>query len=108
MRYEVLLTASAERDLASICAYISATDSPASADRILDLLLGMVETLEQFPERGSHPREALALGYREYRQIVHKPWRICYSAVQRRVYIALIADGRRDMRTLLSQRLLGA
>ena len=108
MRYEVLLTAKAERDLESIHAYISETDSPASADRILDVLLRMVETLEQFPERGSHPRETLALGYREYRQIVHKLWRMCYRVVQRHVCIALIGDGRRDMHALLSQRLLGA
>lgn len=108
MRYEVLLTEKAEHDLESIRAYISETDSAASADRVLDVLLAMVDTLEQFPERGSHPREALALGYREYRQIVHKPWRVFYRVVRHRVYIALIADGRRDMRTFFAQRLLGA
>ena len=51
MRYEVLLTEKAEHDLESIRDYILETDSPASADRTLDVLLGMVGTLEQFPER---------------------------------------------------------
>lgn len=108
MRYQVLLTDRAERDLESIRDYIAESGSPANADRVLDAVLDVVETLERFPERGSHPRELLALGYEEYRQIIHKPWRIFYRIIGNRVYIALIADGRRDMRTLLAQRLLGA
>ena len=108
MRYRVLLTDKEERDLESIRDYIAESDSPASADRVLDVVLDVVTTLEQFPERGSHPRELLALGHEEYRQIVRKPWRIFYRIVGSRVYIALIADGRRDMRSLLAQRLLSA
>lgn len=108
MRYQVLLTGQAERDLESIRDYIAESDSPVSADRVLDVVLDIVTTLERFPERGSHPRELLALGHEEYRQIVHKPWRIFYRVIGNRVYIALIADVRRDMRSLLAQRLLGA
>lgn len=108
MRYQVLLTGQAERDLESIRDYIAESDSPVSADRVLDVVLDIVTTLERFPERGSHPRELLALGHDEYRQIVHKPWRIFYRVIGNRVYIALIADVRRDMRSLLAQRLLGA
>jgi toxin ParE1/3/4 len=108
MRYDVVITDNAERDLEAIRDYIAANDSPADADRILDVLLGVLETLEQTPERGSHPRELLALGRKEYRQIIHNPWRVFYRVIEKRVYIVLIADGRRDMRTLLAQRLLGA
>lgn len=108
MHYEVLLADKAERDLETIRDYIAETDSSASADRVLDVLLEVVTTLERFPERGSHPRELLALGHVEYRQIVRKPWRFFYRAAGKRVYIVLIADGRRDMRSLLAQRLLGA
>ena len=108
MHYEVLLADKAERDLEAIRDYIAETDSPASAHRVLDVLLEVVTTLERFPERGSHPRELLALGHVEYRQIVRKPWRVFYRVSGKRVYIVLIADGRRDMRSLLAQRLLGA
>lgn len=108
MRYQVLLIDKAGRDLESIRDYIAESDSPVSADRVLDVMLDIVTTLERFPQRGSHPRELLALGHEEYRQILHKPWRIFYRVVGNRVYIALIADGRRDMRSLLAQRLLGA
>lgn len=107
MRYEVLLTDAAARDLESIHAYISESDSPASADRILVEMSKVGERLETFPDRGSRPRELLALGFVDFRQIVIKPWRVVYRIAAQRVFILLIADGRRDMRTLLAQRLLG-
>jgi toxin ParE1/3/4 len=67
-----------------------------------------METLANLPERGSHPKELLALGIREYRQTFFKPYRIVYRVVARRVYVYLIADGRRDMQALLERRLLDA
>ena len=108
MRYQVLLTDKAECDLEAIRDYIVESDSLTSANHVLDLLLDVVTALERFPERGSHPRELLALGHEEYRQIIRKPWRVFYRIIGNHVYIALIADGRRDMRSLLAQRLLGA
>jgi toxin ParE1/3/4 len=107
MRYQVVMNASAERDLAAIHEYIATNDSSANADRVLDVLLGVVETLEEMPERGSHPRELLAMGRKDFRLIIRNPWNVYYKIVGKRVHIALIADGRRDLRTLLTQRLLG-
>lgn len=60
------------------------------------------------PLRGVNPRELAELGIREYRQVFFKPYRIIYRVVADRVYIYLIADGRRNMQSLLSRRLLGA
>lgn len=37
-----------------------------------------------------------------------RPFRIIYRVSEDQVFIMLIADGRRDMETLLRQRLLGA
>ena len=107
-RYEVLLTAGAERDLESIRDYIAEFDSVASADYVLDRLLKVAETLATFPERGTYPRELIALGIREYRQVSVKPYRVIYRVHGQRVYIHIIADGRRDMQSLLARRLLGA
>ena len=64
--------------------------------------------LSTFPERGSHPKELLALGVRDYRQIFFKPYRLIYRIVERRVYVFLIVDGRRDMQSLLARRLFEA
>jgi len=48
----------------------------------------------------------LALGIREYRQSLFKPYRVIYRVIGQRVYIYLIVDGRRDMQALLARRLL--
>jgi len=58
------------------------------------------------PQRGAYTRELLALGIREYREIFFKPYRIIYRVVGKRVYVFLIADGRRDLQKVLQQRLL--
>jgi len=106
MTYKVLLTAGAERDLESLHDYIVHHDSQAAADRVLDRLLKVADDLVVFPERGSHPRELLALGIRDYRQVFFKPYRLIYRIIRTEVVVYLIADGRRDMQTLLAQRLL--
>jgi len=106
MNYEVLLTRSAERDLEGIHDYISDHDSPQNADYVLDSLLEVVTSLSTFPERGSYPKELAALGIREYRQAYFKPYRILYRVIAKQVFIYLIADGRRNMQTLLSCRML--
>jgi toxin ParE1/3/4 len=64
--------------------------------------------LSQFPERGPYPEELLALGIRDFQEIFFKPYRIIYRVVAKNVYVFLIADGRRDMQTLLQRRLLDA
>ncbi|HCJ51166.1 MAG TPA: plasmid stabilization protein [Gallionella sp.] len=106
MNYEVLLTRSAERDLEGIHDYICDHDSPQNADYVLDSLLEVVATLSTFPERGSYPKELAALGIREYRQAHFKPYRILYRVIAKQVFIYLIADGRSNMQTLLSRRML--
>ena len=72
-KYEVLLTAGAERDLESIYDYIAEFDSNASAGHVLDRLLKVIESLAAFPERGAHPKELIALGIRDYRQTASSP-----------------------------------
>ena len=52
------------------------------------------------------PKELLALGVREYREVFFKPYRIIYRVQDETVYVLLIADGRRDMQSLLQRRLL--
>ena len=108
MRYQVLLTEDAQRDLEEIHDYITEFDTLANADQLLNRVLEVVESLATLPERGAYPKELLALGVREYRQTFFKPYRVVYRVIGKRVYIYLIADGRRDMQSLLSRRLLGA
>jgi len=105
--FEVLLTAGAEQDLESIYDYIAECDCVANANRVLDQLLKTVENLARFPERGSYPKELLTLGIKEYRQTMFKPYRVIYRVQGGQVIIYLIADGRKDMQSVLAGRLLG-
>lgn len=107
-KFEVLLTEGAEQDLESIHDYISEFDCVANANYVLDQLLEVVERLAHFPERGSYPKELVALGIKEYRQTAFKPYRVIYRVVANRVLIYLIVNGRRDMQSVLARRLLGA
>ena len=107
-KYEVLLTQGAEQDLESIYDYIAEFDCKANADYVLDRLLEVVESLAAFPERGAYPKELVALGIRDYRQTAFKPYRVIYRVIGQKVYIYVIADGRRDIQSLLARRLLGA
>lgn len=107
-RYRVLLTMGAEQDLEAIYDYIAEFDDPANADHVLDRLMATAEQLAVMPERGSYPRELLDLGIKDYRQAFFKPYRLIYRVTGRDVVVFLIADGRRDMQSLLTRRLLGA
>lgn len=106
--YAVLLTAGAEQDLEALHDYIAESDGVANANRVLDALMAAAEGLSMFPERGSYPKELVGLGIREYRQAYFKPYRVIYRVHGRQVVIYLVADGRRDMQSLLARRLLGA
>jgi toxin ParE1/3/4 len=108
MRFEVLLTEDAGSDLEELYDYIAEHDAPSKADYVLDRIEKVMETLATSPERGSYPKELLALGIREYRQTFFKPYRVIYRVIGERVYVYLIVDGRRDMQALLQRRLLGA
>jgi len=110
-RYAVELTAGAEHDLDEIVAFVATSDSPGRASALLDRLLATAETLVTAPRRGSIPRELQALGIREYRQTMFKPYRLIYTVQEQprpAVFIVVIADGRRDVASLLQRRLLAA
>jgi len=106
-RYKVLLTEGAERDLEALYDYIAESDSVANATHVLDRLMEVVEGLAQFPERGSYPKELVALGIKDYRQTAFKPYRAVYRVLGGQVVVYLIVDGRRAMQSVLARRLLG-
>jgi len=102
----VLLTAGAERDLADLHDFVARQDGAARADALLDGLQSALAKLADFPERGEYPPELLALGIKQFRQIHHKPYRMIYQVAADAVIVLVVADGRRDMQTLLQRRLL--
>ena len=108
MPFKVLLTNDAARDLDGLYDYIALHDAPRKADSVLEQIEKAFSKLSEFPERGAYPKELLALGIREYREIFFKPYRIIYRVMDKNVYVLLVVDGRRDMQSLLQRRLLDA
>jgi len=108
MPLAVFLTDDAARDLEELYDYIALHDAPQRANYVLEQIEKAFSRLSKFPKRDAHPKELLALGILEYRETFFKPYRIIYRVLDKDVYILLIADGRRDMQTLLQRRLLDA
>ncbi|KAA9019592.1 type II toxin-antitoxin system RelE/ParE family toxin [Sphingobium limneticum] len=106
--YPVQLADTALDDLAAIRSHIAEQRSPEEADRLVDHLLDRMAMLRTFPLRGGVPNELDALGVRDYRQLLSRPYRIIYHFDDKVVDILMIADGRRDMQTLLTHRLLAS
>lgn len=107
-KFEVLLTEGAEQDLEAIYHYMTPFDCVANANDVLDKLLNVIESLSQFPKRGPYPKELVALGVKEYRQALFKPYHVIYRVTGCQVIVYLVVDGRRDMQSVLARRLLVA
>ena len=69
--------------------------------------MAAAKTLSTFPNRGPVSRKLQALGIREYRQIFFKLYRLIYPIESKHMEVYLAADGRRDMKSLLTRHLLG-
>lgn len=108
MTFQVFLTDDASRDLEALYDYIDSRDAPGKADYVLDQIEKAFSNLCMNPERGTYPKELLAIGLREYREVFFKPYRMIYRVMDDKVYVMVIADGRRDMQALLQRRLLQA
>ncbi|MBF0132312.1 MAG: type II toxin-antitoxin system RelE/ParE family toxin [Magnetococcales bacterium] len=108
MAFQVFLTDDASHDLEALYDYIESHDAPGKADYVLDQIEKVFSSLSENPERGTYPKELLAVGLREYREIFFKPYRIIYRVMAENITILVIADSRRDMQPLLQQRLLQA
>jgi toxin ParE1/3/4 len=103
----VVVTDDALRDLDDIHAYIALQDGLARVDQVLDGIQNSLAKLADFSLRGEVPQEFLGLGVRDFRQVHCKPYRMIYRVIESTVYVLVVADGRRDMQTLLQRRLLG-
>ncbi|MHB8834841.1 MAG: type II toxin-antitoxin system RelE/ParE family toxin [Candidatus Methylomirabilia bacterium] len=106
MPFTVLMTQHASRDLEELYDDIALNDAPEKAGQVLARIEKVFGSLSETPPRGAYPRELLAMGMREFRELFFKPYRIIYRVVGRNVYVLLIADGRRDFQMLLQRRLL--
>ena len=106
MKYSVFLVFDAERDLIDIFDYVAKNDSLKQAREILACLEKTILALESLPNRGNYPPELERIGLIGYREIHEPPFRVIYQVRKKHVFVHCVLDSRRDLRTILFQRLL--
>lgn len=106
-RYRVAISAGAQGDLADIHRWIADDRGTDAAESFLDGVIERIDTLELYPLRGPVPREIAGLGMDLFRQSSMGRYRLIYRVDPAQVTILMIADGRRDLQSLLEARLLG-
>ena len=102
--YQVLWTYTAQQDLTEIIDYI-AQDSVDDALNILHKLETKAALLITLPNRGRIVPELLHTGISQYRELISAPWRIIYRFESQRVMVMAVLDSRRDLQTVLLNRL---
>lgn len=105
-KYQIIWTKSAEFDLESIIEYIK-NDSVERAKKIFYEIKEACEKLDAFPNRSRIVPELQQIGMMEYKELIHKRWRIIYKIDVTNVYILLVVDSSRNLEEILFQRLLG-
>lgn len=107
MAWSVQLTKEAEGDLERIYSYLLEHHGQRNAEAVLSALESLCLSLSAMSGRGNVVKELAEIGVRRYRELHSGHYRIIYRQTgTSEVIVICIADGRRDMRTVLQQRLL--
>ncbi len=105
-KYDVVFDTDAEDDLFDIYAFVAVNESVDRADQLFAGLRDTCQKLRTLPRRGNIPAELFEIGVMDFRERHHKPYRIIYSLESTTVYVHCVLDGRRDIETILQERLL--
>lgn len=100
----VLWTQTALSDLESIIDHIAAED-PAAAFEVLDRLQARAASLADLASRGRVVPELRDIGVNQYRELIERPWRLVYRTDGARTVMIAVLDARRDLDSLLLERL---
>jgi plasmid stabilization system protein ParE len=96
----------AGNDLEDIHSYYTNVESDEFANKIVDELLDVIDSLEEFEHRGNYIKEFLKLDSKKYRELHHMVFRVIYTIFDDAVLIVAVLDGRRDILPILQQRKL--
>lgn len=102
---KVVWTVTARDDLASIIEYLAA-ENLGAAQTALGQLQQRAASLGTQAERGRIVPELREVGALHYRELIERPWRIVYRLDATHVSVMAVLDSRRDLQTLLLERLI--
>ena len=104
-RYKVYWTREATIDLGEIVDYI-AKDRISAAKSVYKKIKLKCRQLNESPERCRRVPELLDIGIENYREVIVSPYRVIFKLTESTVYIFAVIDGRRDVESVLFDRLL--
>jgi toxin ParE1/3/4 len=103
---KVVILDSAEQDLKDLRSYVVKNFSQTTWLKTYSKLKESIRNLATFPLMGAVPPELETLSLNQYRQVISGMNRVIYEPRADAVYIYMIVDTRRDLETLLMQRLM--
>lgn len=106
MSFQVVFLKSAEQDLKELRSYIVKNFGMDTWQASYAKIKDAVNALQAFPLGGSVPDELESLNLTQYRQAISGMNRIIYEVRQETIYVHIICDTRKDMKALLTRRLL--
>ena len=105
---KVVLLAGAEQDLIDLRAYLVKSFGRQAWDSSYGQIKSAIRSLRDFPLAGTVPEEIADLQLGEYRQVIAGMNRIIYEICGDIIFVHIICDTRRQLRTILARRLLHA
>ena len=106
MSISVVFLRSAELDLKELKSYLVKNFGKDAWQASYSKIQETVDTLQTFPLGGKIPEELDKLNLTQYRQVISDMNRIIYEVRQETIYIHIVCDTRKDMKSLLTKRLL--
>ena len=103
---DIFFLPDAEEDLFDSYKYNTRVYSEENALKTVKEIEKSIYKLKNYPKIGNIPPELERININEYREVHTTPYRIIYQILNGNIYIHCILDARRDVKSLLSERLL--
>lgn len=97
---------SAEQDIKELRSYIIKNFGKGAWQDCYTKIKTSVGVIETHPHGGNIPEELESLNLTQYRQVLSGMNRIIYEVRQETAYIHIACDARKDMKSVLTRRLL--
>ena len=105
-KIDIILLTDAEEDIFNIYRYNATRYSRKNAMITIQSIKETIYKLANYPKMGNNPPELERINIYDYREVHSVPYRIIYQLLDFNIYIHCILDSRRDLRSLLIERLL--
>ncbi|MES2129961.1 MAG: type II toxin-antitoxin system RelE/ParE family toxin [Pseudomonadota bacterium] len=106
MRCQLVILASAEADLRALRSYLVANFGKRSWQDSYRKIKAAMTTIRTYPLRGVVPVELTDMHLTQFRQVLAGLNRIIYEVRGTVIYVHVICDTRKDLPSLLMQRLV--